>query len=613
MTPSSLRIFLVAFSLVAACTPLRAQSANLADFRTAANAITARVNAAPAGRVPLTGYLGVVVQRDAQGRLLIEEVQPESPAAKAGLKKGDVVLKVGDQPVRTADAFREWVQARGPGQTVKLALQRGGTPTEIAVVLAATSQPRKLNAQRVAFGAELGEARENEGVKVEQVTANSPAATAGLKAGDRIVKVDGQDLTRASRLTDLLAERRPGDTLTLIVRRDGKDQEVKVTLGGERGGRGGGERGARGGGRGMAPGGGDLGPTGLWKKETFRLAIVGFEFPDTKHNDKIAVADWEKALFARGVAGSASLADYFAEQSGGAFRLEGKMFPWVEVSKKRRDYVQGSGTSNKTAPLTEALDKLTARDGKDALKDFDGVLFLYAGERIPSNRGSVYAPQAGSLLHAGRRLPYLLNAEGGPKATPIGGFAKEFGLVLGLPDLAARTENVGSEGLGVWCALSTPFTTARPQHFSAWAKEKLGWIKPTVLDPTVKQKLLLAPIEDTRECYKVLVRPDGSEYFLLENRKMKGFDTDLPGEGLLIWRVVNDRPILEESHGVEGPSGPSVHLSAVPYPSPANNAFTPETTPSSRSPLGGGFPVHITEVRLLPDGRIAFQIGYEYR
>jgi hypothetical protein len=162
--------------------------------------------------------------------------------------------------------------------------------------------------------------------------------------------------------------------------------------------------------------------------------------------------------------------------------------------------------------------------------------------------------------------------------------------------------------------MSNPFTTDRPQHFCAWAKEKLGWVKPAVIDPTVKQKLVLAPIEDSpKECFKVLVRPDGSEYFLLENRRKKGFDEGLPAEGLLIWRVVNDRPILEESHGVEGPAGPTVHLSAVPYPSQANNAFTPETTPSSRSPLGGGLPVHITEIRRLSDGRVTFHIGYEYR
>jgi hypothetical protein len=110
----------------------------------------------------------------------------------------------------------------------------------------------------------------------------------------------------------------------------------------------------------------------------------------------------------------------------------------------------------------------------------------------------------------------------------------------------------------------------------------------------------------------VLLRPDASEYFLLEVRSRKGFDADLPGEGLLIWQVSGDRPLLMESHGVEGPAGPTAHPGAVPFPSPANSAFTPDTIPSSRSPRGGGLPVHITAIRRLPDGRVSFRIGYEY-
>ena len=184
--------------------------------------------------------------------------------------------------------------------------------------------------------------------------------------------------------------------------------------------------------------------------------------------------------------------------------------------------------------------------------------------------------------------------------------------MLGLPDLAARRENPDVEGLGVWCALSNTFTTNGPQHLGAWAKEKLGWNKPAVIDPTVVQKLVLAPIENSpHECFKVLVRSDGSEYFLLENRARKGFDQKLPGEGLLIWRVIHDRPILEESHGITGPTGPTVHVDAIPYPSRSNHAFTPHTTPSSRSPQGGGLPVVITQIRRLPDGRVTFVMGSE--
>ena len=148
-------------------------------------------------------------------------------------------------------------------------------------------------------------------------------------------------------------------------------------------------------------------------------------------------------------------------------------------------------------------------------------------------------------------------------------FCHEFGHMIGLPDLYARPENPGSEGLDQWCAMSNQVGNGRPQHFCAWAKEKLGWIQPVTIDPTVKQKLILGAVEDSpKECFKVPLKPDGSEYLLLENRRKKGFDQSLPAEGLLIWRVVGNRPILEESHGVAGPSAGLTSCSRNRSPTP---------------------------------------------
>jgi hypothetical protein len=120
-----------------------------------------------------------------------------------------------------------------------------------------------------------------------------------------------------------------------------------------------------------------------------------------------------------------------------------------------------------------------------------------------------------------------------------------------------------------------------------------------------------------------MVRKDGSEYFLLENRAKKGWDSQLPAGGLLIWRVVHrqrlpgdeqSQPVfLEEAHGIEGAIGPRTSLDSVPFPSKQNTSFTPFTTPSSRSQLGGGLPVYITNIRRQADGRITFHIGYEYQ
>jgi M6 family metalloprotease-like protein len=593
--------------LAACCLP--AAEPDLKEYRTVDKAETVQLKPPVHVRA---GYLGVSVMRD-RGVLVVEEVQADSPAEKAGVRKGDRVVRIDGRAVKTADTFRELLQTRGAGESVKLELEREGKPVEASATLASVSRPMKLGDRPPYLGVTLGEAvKDGEGVALERVTPGSPAEAAGLKTGDRIVKLEGTEFTRPNRLDDVLADKKPGDSIKLTVHRDGKDTDITAKLG---------ERGA-----GRGDFGRDFGPTALWKKEVFRLAVVGVDFADTKHNAKVPLKEWEAAIFSRGsYTGKAnatgqdvhgSLADYLHEQSAGAFRLEGKVFDWVEVGKKRDDYVQGSGTSNKTAPLVEALEKLTARDGKDAVKNFDGFLFIYAGDRPRDrgNRGSLYYPHAGQISFQSKRSPYLFIAEGASKMSPVGAVVKEFSQVLGLPDLAARPENPGSEGLGVWCALSNPFATGRPQHLSAWAKEKLGWLRPAVIDPTVRQKIVLGTVEDSpTECVKVLVRLDGSEYFLLENRRKKGFDADLPAEGLLIWRVVHDRPVLEESHGVEGPTGPTVHLSAVPYPSASNNAFTPETTPSSRSPVGGGLPVHITEIHRLPDGRITFHVGYEYR
>jgi M6 family metalloprotease-like protein len=595
---------------------------NLREYRTVENAITAKI--VPAGGTGRTGYFGAAVKKNDDGQLAVEAVQANSPAAKAGVKIGDVVTRIGDQPVKSADTFREWLQAKGPGDSVKLSLLRDKKPIEITAELAATSRPLKIGGPRVYFGADLAPPQEDEGCRVTRVAPDSPAAKAGVRVGDFLIRVEQSDLSRGGRINDVLASKRPGDSVSLAVRREGQELSLTASLVADRGqgGPGDGGRGGRGG-RGGGGGRGGALPETPWKKNVIRLALIGIEFSDIKHNDKAPISEWEMAIFSRGAYQNrknatgqevhGSLSDYFREQSGGRLSVEGKAFPWVQVGKKRGEYSQGSGTSNKTAVLVEALDKLTERDGKDALNDFDGFLFIYAGEAVRTNRGAVYYPHAGVVSFQNRRVPYVFGIEGGSRMTPIGGFVKEVSRILGMPDLAARTENQGSEGLGAWCVLSNPQTTSRPQHLSAWAKERMGWVKPTVIDPTVKQKLILAPIEDSpKECFKVLVRPDGSEYFLLENRRKKSFDSELPGEGLLIWRVVNDRPILEEAHGVEGPSGPTVHLNSVPFPTSSSRSFTPETTPSSKSPQGGGLPVHITEIKRLPDGRIAFSMGYEF-
>jgi M6 family metalloprotease-like protein len=574
------------------------------EFRTVDQAATAQIKKGSEVPVGQSGYLGVTLVPDSRGRLRILDVASDSPAARAGLLAGDVLLDFGDE-----EQLRDRVHSAAPGDEIKLSVERRGETAERAVTLGALSRPMKLGERRAIMGVTMGDAVESGGAPIMRLTPGSGAEKAGLKTGDVLLKIDGAAISTSTGVSDSLSEKKPGDVVTVLVQRGGKTEEVKVTLAADPASE---ERLA-----GFFRGG------SYWKKDVYRLAVVPIEYPDVKHNMKIEAKDWDESLFslnvyskknsATGQAVHGSLNDFYQEQSCGAFRVEGRVFDWVEVGRKRSEYATATGQSDKNAFISEALDKLAARDGKEALKNFDGLFLVYAGDRVQTNRGGLYWPHRANANVQGKRWSYFIVPEGGARMSSISVIAHEFGHMLGLPDLYARPENPGSEGLGVWCVMSNENGNGKPQHFCPWCKEQLGWLKPAVLDPTVKQRLLLSPAEGSaKECFKVLVRPDGGEYFLLENRRKKGFDQDLPSEGLLIWRVVRNRPILEESHGVEGPSGPRVFLREVPYPSRANDAFTPFTTPSSRSQLGGGLPVHITTIRRLPDGRISFAIGYEY-
>ena len=584
---------------------------DLRGYTTAEKAIAADPKLIQGSKPTAAGYLGVIVRADSANRPVIEAVERDSPADYAGLKPNDVVMRIDNAAVTTDTEVRDLLRSKLAGDTLALQIVREGKPLDLSATLNPTTQPKTIG-PRAIMGITVIDAKGTIGAKVDVVTPDMPAAKGGVKVGDLITKIDGRDVAGPEIFREMMAGRRPGDIVELLLERNGKREGTKVTLVPE-------------GGIGFGGRGWDDRLAGYWLKPTYKLAIIGVEYPDVKHNAKIKDSDWEESMFslgtytdksATGEKVHGSMNDYYKELSNGKFKIDGKFIGWVEAKKKRMDYSTGSGTDTgeKLSLLTEALDIYVDKNGKDSLTEYDGIFFLYAGGRVQTTRGGLYWPHRANVTHKGRRLPYFIVQEGGNRMNDISVFCHEFGHMLGLPDLYARPELPGSEGAWVWCAMSNQNGNGKPQHFCAWSKEMLGWVKPTVLDPRVSQKLILSPVEDDpTQCFKVIVKSDGSEYFLLENRARKGFDESLPAGGLLIWRVVNNRPVLEESHGVEGAAGPRSFLDEVPYPSKANAAFTPYTTPSSKSQLGGGLPVYITNIRRLPGDRISFQIGYEFQ
>lgn len=87
------------------------------------------------------------------------------------------------------------------------------------------------NPEMPVLGIDMGEDRRNKGVAVAGVYPRSPAAAAGVRAGDRLVSIDASTVTNGRDLLLSLAKKQPGDQVRLGILRDQEKQEITVTLG----------------------------------------------------------------------------------------------------------------------------------------------------------------------------------------------------------------------------------------------------------------------------------------------------------------------------------------------------------------------------------------------
>jgi len=160
-------------------------------------------------------------------------VIPGSPADEAGLKKGDVVVRVNDRPVyspkRLAWLMRQYEIYRN-GERKSVTLRLGKRPRyrlgfEKRAYLGVKLQ--ELNpALRKFFGAP-----EDRGVLIAEVRENSPATKAGLHVGDVILKMDRKSIRSVRDVYRVLDFFEPGDQITVEILRDKKKQKMSVTLG----------------------------------------------------------------------------------------------------------------------------------------------------------------------------------------------------------------------------------------------------------------------------------------------------------------------------------------------------------------------------------------------
>jgi serine protease Do len=195
------------------------------------------------GRVE-RGYLGVIIQDvtpalakefrlSERGGALVGDVEPKGPAAKAGVKSGDVVLEFNGKAVRDSRQLKLQVAQTKPGLTVPVKVLREGSTRTLEVTLkelpssdkiARAERPQAqdtgtLNGVGVAdldrrTRAELGVPAHVNGAVVTEVEPDSAAHEAGLQPGDVILEINRQPVRNAQQAVQLTEN--PKDKTTLL-------------------------------------------------------------------------------------------------------------------------------------------------------------------------------------------------------------------------------------------------------------------------------------------------------------------------------------------------------------------------------------------------------------
>jgi serine protease Do len=192
------------------------------------------------------GWIGVQIQpvnadiadslgmKSAEGAL-VAEPQADSPAAKAGIKSGDVIVSVNDQPVKDARDLAKRISAMPPGTSVRLVILSQGAEKSVTLTLGELPREQRQAARGRNEGRESGttdlprlglslapaskvDGAGGEGVVITQVDPDGPAAVHGFRAGDVILDVGGKRVTSPDEVNKAFTDARTGGKRTILLR-----------------------------------------------------------------------------------------------------------------------------------------------------------------------------------------------------------------------------------------------------------------------------------------------------------------------------------------------------------------------------------------------------------
>lgn len=369
--------------------------------------------------------------------------------------------------------------------------------------------------------------------------------------------------------------------------------------------------------------------TGFPSRGAQKGLVVLVEYQDVKFNLSDSYDYFNRMLNEKNFndyGGTGSAADYFRESSRGQFTPEFDVYGPITLSQNMSYYGGNDYSGNDNHPeqmVIEACQQLDAeidfskydRDGDGYI---DNVFVFYAG-RGEASGGSANTvwPHSWNVTEA-TNTPYFFdgvqldryacsNEWEGNRPDGVGTFIHEFSHVMGLPDLYA-TSYTSAFTPGAWSVLDYgPYNNdgRTPPLYSAYERYALGWITPRVIDGP--SNITLKNISENEAC--IIPTGDDDEFFLLENRQQTGWDTYIPGHGMLVWHVDFDEYVWQQNSVNNTPSHQYVDIEEADnrcseysragdaFPGTDDvTSFTDDTNPSMRTWSGRALNLPITDI-----------------
>jgi serine protease Do len=198
---------------------------------------------------PITPDLADAMKLDTETGALVSQVMPGSPAEKAGLERGDVIVGFGGTEIDRMRELPRMAAATAPGTRVEVEVVRDGKRKTLKVEMAELDEEQAAVAPSAgqsdrgstSFGFDIADVPaalrdalglgENEGAVISQVYPGGPAESAGLRRGDVILEVDRSRVSGGLDAEQKLVK--AGDAALLLVRRDDGSLYVAVKRSGD--------------------------------------------------------------------------------------------------------------------------------------------------------------------------------------------------------------------------------------------------------------------------------------------------------------------------------------------------------------------------------------------